>query len=431
MKDRSSITQLIEMDGQLLCRVRGNLIPVDDLKEISGDKRLVTDFQEGMSRVMTVEGPVKYAELLVRRKLQETGEFEEPVHVFTHWKKKRSKASSEVFFTAVPSRLANYYLNELGQQEDITLVYPLYGVLWDVVRRAGGNDPVAVVFRHDRFAEVVVGTKRQVYFANRCVAFDTEKEQIDALWETVKSDIESVEHEHRIRVVKVIHLNWVRTEDSPRWAAELENRWVTAEQEILQLDRSSVPVSLPLVIQQQKAGKSISPLKSKLFYSAKKCAPAINVGMAMLVVALVAGLMMLKSDASRLQQQLENVQQQISHVRTGFPQEVLSEDFDKLLKFVGQVDRYRNTPSYQQIVDDLTQTALKQLKLDRLKIDFAPDSVQLQLSGKIDAPFETAHGGYQKFLDQMTARGYRVEESRFETQINTSLVVLKLSRPVT
>lgn len=430
MKDRSSISQIIELDGELLRRSDGKLTSADDLKEIAGDKRLVTDFQEGLSRVMTVEGPVKYAELLVRRKLQEAGEFEEPVNVFTHWKKKRGKATSDVFFTAVPSRLANYYRVELGRQEDITLVYPLYGVLWNVVRRAGGSAPVAVVFRHDRFAEVVVGSKHQVYFANRCVAFDTEKEQIDALWETVKSDIESVENEQRVKVGKIIHLNWVRAEDGPRWPADWQKRLVTVERENLQLDVSSCPVSLPLVVEELSAGESISPSKEKFFHFTKKWAPAVNAGLAFLVVALVAGLISVKIDSHRLQQRLESIQQQIGQVRTKFPGETLGQDFDKLLKFVVQLDRYRNTPSYQQIVDDLTQCALKQLSLDHLKIDFGSDQVRLQLTGKIDAPFETAHGGYQRFLSQMTARGYRIEESRFETQINTSQVVLKLSRPV-
>jgi hypothetical protein len=431
MTARPSLSQIIELDGELLCRHDGRLTPMDDLKAISGDKRLVTDFQEGLSRVMTVDGPVKYAELLVRRKLQEAGEFEEPVHIFTHWKKKRGKATSDVFFTAVPSRLANYYQVELGQQEDITLVYPLYGVLWDVVRRAGGVATVAVVFRHDRFAEVVVGSKHRVLFANRCVAFDTEKEQIDALWETVRSDIESVENEHRIKVARILHLNWVRAEDGPQWPADWQKRLETVEPESLQLDTASCSASLPLAVEEQTAGQSISPSKEKLFYFAKKWAPAVNVGLAVLVVALVAGLIGLKFDAHRLQQRLESIQQEIGQVQTRFPGETLGPDFDKLLKFVGQLDRYRNAPSYQQIVDDVTQCALKQLSLDDLKIDFASDQVRLQLSGKIDAPFETAHSGYQQFLSQMTARGYRVDESRFETQINTSQVVLKLSRPVT
>ncbi len=430
MKERNAISQIIELDGELLHRSGGELVRIDDAGDIAGDKQLLTDFQEGMSRVMTVEGPLKYAELLVRRKLQEAGEFEEPVNVFTHWKKKKGKTTSDVFFTAVPSRLTSYYLGELGQQEDITLVYSMYGALWDIIRREAVTDPVAVVLRHHRFAEVVVGSKHQVYFANRCVAFDTEKEQVDALWETVKSDIETVEAEQRIKVKKIILLNWINADDAPQWPQEWQRRLEKAPQERLQMDTLSQPVSLHLVARRQSAAQSHSPLKDKLFHLSKKWAPAVNFGMALLIVAMVVGLIGMKADAYRLQQHMEEIQQQMGQVRIGFPKESLSDDFDRLLKFVVQLDRHRNTPSYQQIVDDLTQTALKQLALDHLKVEFGPDKVRLEVAGNIDAPFEIAHGGFQKFLNQMTARGYHVEESRFETEINRSQVVLKLSRPV-
>jgi hypothetical protein len=393
------------LDGEIIHRDGENLVQIDDLHDVQGDKWLVTDFQEGMSRVMTVEGPVKYAELLVRRKLQETGEFEEPVDIFTHWKKKRGKTTTDVFFTAVPSRLTNYYMVETGQHEDITLVFALYGVLWDMVCRTGSKAPVAVVLRHQRFAEVVVGSKDRVFFANRCVAFDTEKEQIDTLWETVKSDIEAVENEQRTTVGKIVHIN-------------------------MQLEQISHSVSLPLVLEAQSAAKSISAFKEKLCHYTKRWAPAVNLGMAFIVVVLLFGLIGYRVDARQLRQRVEAVQKQIGQVRMSMPRETLRKDFDDLLKFIEQLDRNRNAPSYQQIVDDLTQTALKQLGLQHLKVDFGSDRLRLALSGEIDAPFEDAHGGYQKFLSQMTARGYRVEESRFETQINKSQVLLKLSRPM-
>lgn len=431
MKAGRAIPQVIELDGQLLHLDEGKIVPIDHLKDVSGDKRLVTDFQEGMSRVMTVEGPAKYAELLVKRKLQETGEFEEPVDVFTHWKKKRGKTTTDVFFTAVPSRLTSYYLTELAQQEDITLVYAMYGVLWGLVQRFGATYPVAVVLRHHRFAEVIVGSKNQVYFANRCVAFDVEEEQINALWETVRSDIQSVENEQHIQIDKIIHANWVHADDRPAWPKEWKQRLVTVERESMELDAKSVSVSWNRVGREQKATQSLSPTREKICYLTKNWAPAVNIGMALLMVALFVGLVGAKADTYRLERSLGDVRRKIGQVQMGLPRDTLSEDFDKLLKFVGQLDRNRNTPSYQQIVDDLTQTALKQLALDHLKIDMASGQVRLELSGNIDAPFEVAHGGYQRFLHQMTARGYRVDESRFETQINQSQVVLKLSRPAT
>ena len=50
--------------------------------------------------------------------------------------------------------------------------------LENYTKRMRSAEPVAVVFQHNRFADLVIGTSKKVYYANRCVAFDTSDEQI-------------------------------------------------------------------------------------------------------------------------------------------------------------------------------------------------------------------------------------------------------------
>ena len=428
MKLLNRIVHMIELDAELF-RLEGNrLISAEDLRQVPGDKWLVTDFQEGMSRVMTVEGPAKYAELLVRRKLQESGEFEEPVTLFTHWKKGRGKNTTDIFFTAVPSRVTRYYLEELKQHDDGVLVFAMYGVLWNLLRRSGLKEPSAVVFRHHRFAEVLVGSEDQVYFANRCVAFDTEKDQINALWATVQSDIETVERDQRIQVSRIVHVNWFDAGETPSWPQEWQRRLAAAPQTALHVGDARHAVSWPHALQQQSARHSVSGLKEKLFYYAKCWAPAMNATLAVLTAALVVGTMGLRSSVNHLRQRTARAEEQIDSFQTNVPRQVLDNDFDDLLKFVAEMDRNRNLPSYQQVVDDMTHPSFAILSLHRLKVEYASDQVRMELAGKIDAPFDKAHEGYGKFLKRLRALGYRIEESRFETQISTSQIVLKLSR---
>lgn len=429
MKTKST-AHIVELDGEFF-HVDGELLrPIEDPSEIKGDKWLVTDFQEGMSRLITVEGPAKYAELLLRRKLQEGGEFEEAVDIFIHWIKKRSKNTADVFFTAVPSRLASYYFDELGRQKDLTLVFAMYEALWRTVSRAKAEAPVAVVLRHHRFAEVLVGSKDQVYFANRCVAFDTEKEQIDALWNSVLADIEAVESEHRISVTKIICYNWLGEDEPSNWPEPWLRKWVLAEQADYQVADQYHAASWPHVLQKQSATSSVSAFKEKLFHYTKCCVPALNICLAVLSLVMLVGGLSHRHSVSRIQQRIDQVQKQIGQVQLAFPSQPLGADFEDTLKFVGELDRIKSTPSFQQIVDDLTHKPFHMLALSHLKVDYASDQVRLELSGEIKAPFDRAHGGYQGFVDRLTALGYRIEESRFETQISKSQVLLKLSRPV-
>lgn len=255
---------------------------------------------------VTVKGPVRYAEMLVRKKLQESGEFEEPVHILTHWKGRQGKSATEIFFTALPCRLAGYYFDELRQLPDCVLLFPMYAVLWNMLQRMRSKAPVAVILRHHRFADVLVGTSRRVLFASRNVAFDTDQPQVQALWNTIQSDIEAVEQTHRVQVVKILYLNWLEVEELP----------------------------------------------------------------------------------------------------------------------------YKTTPSYQQLVDDLTLEDFGDLVLQVLKVDVGSGHVRLELFGDIQAPFDEAHSGYQRLLQRLKQLGYQIEESRFETRINTSTMVLRLKRPL-
>ena len=430
MRSQQRTAHIFELDGALHHLDGQKLRPVQALEDVPGDKWLVTDFQESLSRVMTVEGPAKYAELLVRKRLQESGEFEEPVRVLTHWKRRLGKGSTEVFFTAVPTRLAGYYFDELRQRSHTALVFSMYGVLWHTLQRSRFKVPTAVVLRHHRFAEVLVGTPRRVYFANRCVAFDTEPAQIEALWHTVQADIEAVEREHRLQVGKVIYLNWLDSEEAPVWPEAWLQRLAPVPAPSLEVGEQTRGVAWPAALGKASALQSASALLERLFYVAGRMAPVMNLAMAVVAGMLFLGMMAYQRSALQHERQLETLRRQTGQVQLRTPDRTGTEDFGGLLDFVTQLDRNRKMPSYAQIMDDLTEADLRALVIELLKVDFSSEQVHLELSGDIRAPFDQAHEGFQRFLGRLKKRGYRVDESRFETQINVSKVVLKLSRPV-
>ncbi len=430
MKAKKNITQVIELDGSLY-RLDGQaLVAIDDLRSLEGDQWLVTDFQEAMSRCMTVEGPVKYAELLVRRKLQELGEFEEPVKIITHWKQKRGKHTTDIYFTAVPSRLARFYFEELGARSHITLVFSMYGILWDLIQRTRSKEPVAVVLRHDRFAEILIGSRDRVYFANRCVAFDTQEEQLHALWETIRSDIQAVENENRFQIHQIICLNWIDALETSSWEAEWQERLIFLEPAEFIVEERPCTVSWPTVIRTQPARRSVSPISAKALYFAKQWAPVFNWGLLAVLVLMLAGWGLCQQQSRQLQQGQAQIRQQINRIHMATRSEPVVARFSETLQFIQKLDLKHRQPSYQQIINDLTRSAFDALRLQLLKVDYTSQQVHLELFGDIQAPFDKAHRRYQGFLQQLKRQGYHIAESRFETQISRSKVVLKLNRPV-
>lgn len=429
MKRVSGIAKLIELDNTVFHLDGDQALRVDDPVSIAGEKWLVTDFQEGMTRLMTVEGPVKYAELLARRKLQESGEFEEPVQIITHWKKKRGKNATDIFFTAVPVRLADFYFQVLRRQENVTLVVPQYALLWETLKRLRSKAPAAVVLRHGRFAEILIGDKGRIFFANRCVAFDTEPEQIQALWQTVLSDFANVENEHRIRISRIICLNWLQAEDQPSWPEDWLERVVCLPSVSIVADRATCRNSWPVTFKWLSLRLSASSLIDKLCYAARRLAPALNLVLAAAVMAVIGAFTLLGQQTQHLEYELAGVQQKIRTFRLTQPINVGTTDFTALIKFVQKINQQHRLPEYRKILADLDQGRFEGLTLETLKIEFAGDQVRLELFGDIRAPFDRAHSGYQILTHQLKKRGYKIVEKKFETQINSSKILLKLIGP--
>ncbi|MGD9210418.1 MAG: hypothetical protein PVI90_06555, partial [Desulfobacteraceae bacterium] len=138
----SKIKCAVELDGQLFAYGNGRLSPLQEINDLSGNHYLITDLKQGISKAMTIEAPVRYVELMARRKLQESGEFEEPVTILTHWKKARGKNTTDIFFTAIPTRLSLYYTEHLSERDDAVMVFPIYTLLFNSIKRLKTKKPV-------------------------------------------------------------------------------------------------------------------------------------------------------------------------------------------------------------------------------------------------------------------------------------------------
>ena len=185
-----STQYVVELDNTFYNCSGDRLEKVEDLRDIKGDRWFISDLPGAVSRTMTVESPVKYVEVMVRKHLQEAGEFDEPIKIITHWKKKKGGNTTDIFFTALPSRLYYQYHDQAKDRQDNLLLFPLYSILYGVLKRMRHSNPVAVVFQHGRFADLIIGRRKRVFYANRCMTLDHSGEQISSLWEMVRSDIQ-------------------------------------------------------------------------------------------------------------------------------------------------------------------------------------------------------------------------------------------------
>ena len=431
MTHKASSEYVVELDGATYRWTTDGMCQIGSADHQSGDRWLVTDMQRSISRVMTVEAPAKYADVVVRKKLQETGEIDESVTILTHWKKKRSKHTTDIFFTAVPSQLHQNYIDRITDADDCFMVVPLYAYLYAVQKHFKSKEPVAVVFQHDRVADLLVGSLRRVYYATRCTAFDTSDEQIRNLWDTVRVTIERAEQEIGIKVGRLCILEGA--DENNQEQTDLIGNKVFHSGEIagdlddFRTEQLSVTRALSFL----RGSDSASPPIEKAYYYAKCLAPYLWSIFLLAFLVMGGAYFAFEIKSNQLSKEIEALQQQVINTRFQPAVTTSSQDYKATLNFVSEMADARQMPSYEQMINEISEAVFTDMIVEVLKIDYAGGEIRLEIFGSIHAPFDKAHEGYRQFLDTVEQRGYTVVESRFDTNIKESNIMLKLKRSTT
>ncbi len=421
----------VELDGTLLHHQKGRLSHLASLTTLKGDCRLVTDFQDAMARTMTVEADARYVELMISRKLQEAGEFDEPVTVITHWKKKRGKNTSDIFFTALPAKRYFQYQELVAEHPDHLIVLPLQSVLLSMLKRYGKRQPVAAVVQHGRFADVLVGTGSKVWYANRVVAFDHSEEQIGALWETVRSDIESAGQTRHQSIEKIYVATWVDSGPLPQWSADEDGlEVIPLDEHTMEQDDQTVQASLPEMIYHTPASQAVASAKDKVLNGARGLLPILSV--LLLIGALIAGGLGIRYQvqANDIEQQIRINRQKINSLHAKVPDNFEPIPYESTLAFIERLWSCRQLPTYSKILSDMGQESDGVLRVENIKAEYAEDHVTITAFGTALAPFEASYKAFQALRQRLTTRGYRMTDDRFDTQINASHFVLQFIKEV-
>ena len=422
---------VIELDGAIYHLKGKHLRRISDIKESKGEFRFISEMQKTISRTITVEAPVKYAEFVVRKRLQESGDFDEPVKVLTHWKKKRGKNTTDIFFTALPARNYYAYLEKIRGNEDGILMIPLYGLLYNVLKQIHTENPAALVFQHGRFVDLIVGDKKQIYYSNRCVAFDMSDEQMEVLWDAVRTDIQTAQDENKIKVNKVYQVNWIDSKDCPKWTENEEYESYHLEEESLIFNDETHQNSFSMALKSRSGNGGISPGLEKIYHFTQKWTAQLNILLFIFLLAVSGGSFLCQKNANMLEREIKQMNRQAIVLQSENALNAIPlKTYKETVGFIKGLVYYNDAPSYLHVLSDVATGLSPDMETEILKIDYSNNAMLLEIFGKIRTTFNTAHKGYQQFVSFMKSKGYSVVENRFDTDINDSKYLIKFTKRI-
>ncbi len=423
---------IIEMDDRVWAVSGSHARAIEKFESISGDKKIIIDFPSSLTRVMTVDAPVKYAETMVTRKLQEEGEFDESVTVLTHWKRKQGPKTTDIFFTAVGTHTYTRFMDRIREHGDTVLVFPLYRVLYHFIKKLGSKSCKAAIFRHDRYADLLIGTAGRIHAASRCTAFDVSHDQVQSLWDMVSSDILAAEEELQLTVEEIFVINWA---DAPATLPEPEDDQVFSKkscqmvtQEPVVFQEGTRPVSFLKLVQMIPVFSSMASRLDLMLYGLRKTAYTAAMLFFIATVALFWLYHKYDIEAQQLEQKVAASLDRIGRQNEILAVQPVNPEIKPVLEFVKKLNTSRYTPSYAAIFSDVEHGMFEPAVIQNIKINYTTTNVKTEIYGTVDSGFDMAYKGYQALLKALETKGYTIDDSRFNTLINRSEFRLVFSR---
>jgi hypothetical protein len=419
---------VVELDGLLYRRRGQQMDQVSELRDVAGAYVLISDLQGSMARSMVVEAEPRYVELLVARRLQEAGEFDEPVTVMSHWKKKLGRNTTGILFTAVPTRIYLQYREQLQENDHSVALYPLTALLYQTLKRVTDRTPVALLFQHGRFVDLILGTGRRIYMANRYVAYDESEEQLASLWERIESELKESATAHRITVEKSFLVNWVDADHAPTWTAETGLSVTELEKEILLVHEAPHQISFFKHAGELPLGASLSTPFDRLCLLANRSALPVNLAALVLVCLLAVAGFYHQRQQVKLGETVQQLQANLGRTLAAQPPPPSLHNYEAPLEFARTLDQNQRTPGFARVLGDLSQAMGRGMLLVDVDASYDGGQLTVAVTGRIESPFKDAHGSYQRFLNLLQSRHYTVKLDQFDTQIRHSQFRVQLVR---
>jgi hypothetical protein len=260
------------------------------------------------------------------------------------------------------------------------------------------------------------------------VAYDESTEQISSLWNMVSSDIRNTETENRIKVGKVLTLTWIGSQADPEWPDDMEYEVCSLEEEAVLHNGETYSVSFPTALRMLSGLESISGTMEKTAYYSRRSLTSVNAILFLVAILFFVGYIWYDRRADLIKEDLDAVATRIAELREEAPLTEVA--YKKTLAFVKELDLYRKTPPFKQVLNDMSGAIAEGMTVNMIKAEYGGDELRIEASAKIEAPFDVAYRGYQRFVSAMRQTGYDVGESEFNTTIQESRFLIRLKKSI-
>jgi len=433
----AQIQTLIELDGQSYLLNRYQLSVLKENAQVEGDKYRVTDFAGALHQLRVANAPMRYVEPVLEHSLRESGELDGFGKILSHCHYKRDSNTTLSYFTPVLATTFARYESLASQDPDHCLLFAFNTLLFKAFQTHASNQPIALLFEHDRHIELLVGDRYRIYAADRLSAFNVDSEAKQSLLSPLTHQLKNIEIEEHLKIAKVVYYHWLVDELT-------ETDWIKAlaDEEYLNTpvhrvkalrysrpDQEDAWCSILPLLKQLRVKDAVNDKAMVMHYSTYKLAPWIIAGLMLVSVATYAGKLHLDDDIDQLQHRVNQLKEAVKGNRQ--KAQTLQRGYEKSLSELRTLIRASSLPLISQIMAEISYSSQDKLLFEEIKITYPGNKLHLDLIGRGRmGGFAVGVPAYNQFIALMAKHHYRVIDSELLTDITSLSFKLTMEKAI-
>ncbi|MGE4299415.1 MAG: hypothetical protein AB7E47_15470 [Desulfovibrionaceae bacterium] len=420
------------VEDQMLLFSGPTVKQLQNIGECTSYFNYLIDFESSNSMgVIDIQGEFKFAEVMLRKSLEEQGELGRDDAIHIYYKRRKTKSLTSVLYQVYPKRRLEMVQRAYEFYQDGFIIFDTLGMLYGYMRTLDPKVTHALALRTSEAILFLVGQGSEVFSARRIVMLGDDEgsltEGIFALQREADAINASIPGE-------LEHIEWILPyseqliwKPHPAWKIPIKLRPVTR----MKHGDKTMYTALPSIIDKLKPEASLGPKEEKLLRPMEKAERWLWAALFLLSIGFAASYYYVAGMSDAATDENNRISMQIKAVERRMPQlpHYMAKDIKPVLTMAGTINTAAFASPLAEVWNKLALTKPKACRLDSVTFAYRDDGITLGLSGEVELGLAHAQRVFAEFIESLGKGGFQVKNQSISLDIQGNHFQLDLLMP--
>jgi hypothetical protein len=422
---------VLEYGGEKFLMADNAIRQMKSINEYYRHFTYVLDFQESLSVGVTdLHSELKYADVMLRKHLEEQGEMgrDDVAHIYA--KSRKGKNETNVFYQVYPRQRYQALLQAYEGYDPGFTIQDSFGLLFGLLRSLGKKQPRVLAMRMRESIVLVAGRGENVLSARRIMMLGDDENSLTEGLFALQREMEPIRHAlgDEIEAIDWIEpltrsLKW---KPHPAWKVPLK-LWPVVE---LENPEGRYYSALPTIVGRVNKTTALGPKEERVLRPLELGEKWLWAALLLLVIGLGAGMVYLLRTSNEVEEANVALLRQIKMVEQRMPKlpHYQSKDLKPVLAMADTINLAAYAPSPAELWNRLAATKPTAVRIDEVSATYRLAGTDVALRGEVELGLAHAQRVYAEYLEALQNAGFRLvaQSIRLDIQGNQFNVALDL-----